>query len=159
MAWSATTPLKPKEGLNGAPNPWPCHFSLYLPQASRLLGMTKGRAALSFWSLFVQHAMFIQQAMQREALPSPLSSRAKPRDLQFHSTSNKSQMKAPLLNGITEFSSRPKRSEVEGPAVLPTHYSLTTSWGVGIEAAALSRFTTRSLPNEAITANRLGATP
>ena len=22
MAWSATTPLKPKEGLNGHPNPW-----------------------------------------------------------------------------------------------------------------------------------------
>jgi hypothetical protein len=48
------TPLKPKakEGLNGAPSGFccwcseQCHSSLNLPQASWLLGMTKGSATL-----------------------------------------------------------------------------------------------------------------
>jgi hypothetical protein len=36
MVGSATTPLKPKEGLNGPPKHLlEGHFSLYLPQASR----------------------------------------------------------------------------------------------------------------------------
>jgi hypothetical protein len=77
---SATTPLKPKEGLNGPPSGFccwyseQCHSSLDLPQASWLLGMTKGRVALPFGVTVVMTTSQHLRAAREQYLALPAKS-------------------------------------------------------------------------------------
>jgi hypothetical protein len=92
----------------------PCHFSLNLPQASQLLGMTKGSATF-LWKM-VSGPSVLHHIGPSHHLPCnhpPLSSRAKPRDLQFRGPLLETRNLVPPTN----LSSRPERSVVERSAV------------------------------------------